>query len=209
MFCPNCGSNLPDNSTFCGNCGAALKATQPRQTQQATAAPFVGTAPTTVKMGAAIMIAVLIIFSVLPIILWFCENVGLESGSFTETATWSELWPEDEDRVIVEVFRWTGIVFLAINAALGVMTLATGKYKTKRTRFIFARFASLINLLGYIVLYIAFLDDLSSLLEDYAIMTFSGIMFIISCVVLFVLPFFISYSTKVAKTPTAQPYQQF
>lgn len=31
MFCPNCGANLPDSATFCGNCGAPQKTQQPQQ----------------------------------------------------------------------------------------------------------------------------------------------------------------------------------
>ncbi len=224
MFCPNCGNNLPDNAAFCGNCGTALKAAQPQQPQQtqqqyyaqpnqayqqyyaqpnqAFAAPYTGA----VKTGALVMVAILILFSVLPIILWFCENVGVEAFGNSETATWSELWPDGDDRVIVEVFRWIGVVLLAINACLGIFTVVTGKYKVKRTRFILSRIVSLINLLGFVILYIAFLDELS-FMQDYAIMTFGGVMFIISCVVLFVLPFFISHATKPA-APAYQAYQQ-
>jgi len=33
MFCPNCGSNLPEGTVFCGNCGA------PQRTQQAAQQP--------------------------------------------------------------------------------------------------------------------------------------------------------------------------
>jgi len=35
MFCPNCGTNLPDNATFCTQCGAAMNAQQ-TQAQNAT-----------------------------------------------------------------------------------------------------------------------------------------------------------------------------
>lgn len=31
MFCPNCGANLPEGTTFCGNCGAPQKAQAPVQ----------------------------------------------------------------------------------------------------------------------------------------------------------------------------------
>ena len=30
-FCPNCGSNVPDNTTQCPQCGAAMNAQQPQQ----------------------------------------------------------------------------------------------------------------------------------------------------------------------------------
>ncbi len=33
MFCPNCGSNIPDDSVFCENCGANLQETVSGQTQ--------------------------------------------------------------------------------------------------------------------------------------------------------------------------------
>ena len=29
MFCPNCGSKLPDDARFCGSCGTRLQADQP------------------------------------------------------------------------------------------------------------------------------------------------------------------------------------
>ena len=34
MFCPNCGTNVPENNAFCPNCGTAL--TAPQQPQQPT-----------------------------------------------------------------------------------------------------------------------------------------------------------------------------
>lgn len=34
MFCPNCGSKLPDDARFCGSCGTRLKADQPAPNPQ-------------------------------------------------------------------------------------------------------------------------------------------------------------------------------
>lgn len=33
MFCPNCGNNVPDNSSVCPNCGSTLKAQTPATAQ--------------------------------------------------------------------------------------------------------------------------------------------------------------------------------
>ena len=35
MFCPNCGTNLPDGAGFCAECGAQLNAAQPTAPQAA------------------------------------------------------------------------------------------------------------------------------------------------------------------------------
>jgi len=46
MFCKNCGAKLPDNATFCSNCGTAVGGAQPTQAQPTVARPAVGqTAP--------------------------------------------------------------------------------------------------------------------------------------------------------------------
>ena len=34
MFCPNCGTELPDRSAFCSNCGVKIGVAQPQQSQQ-------------------------------------------------------------------------------------------------------------------------------------------------------------------------------
>ncbi len=41
MFCPNCGTQINDDATFCGNCGAPVNAQAPQQPQapQDTQAP--------------------------------------------------------------------------------------------------------------------------------------------------------------------------
>lgn len=40
MFCPNCGTNLPDNSTFCSNCGAQINNPAPQQQYQPPQQPY-------------------------------------------------------------------------------------------------------------------------------------------------------------------------
>ena len=46
MFCPNCGTNLPDGTKFCSNCGSTLSQPapaqnpQPAQNQQPAASPY-------------------------------------------------------------------------------------------------------------------------------------------------------------------------
>ncbi len=39
MFCPNCGAQINDDSTFCGNCGAPVNAQAPQPPQQPPQAP--------------------------------------------------------------------------------------------------------------------------------------------------------------------------
>ena len=34
MFCPNCGKQLPDDSTFCEHCGVKIEPEQPRRTEK-------------------------------------------------------------------------------------------------------------------------------------------------------------------------------
>jgi len=199
MFCPNCGNNLPDNAAFCGACGKALGTAQPQQQvyQQPYAAPL---APAK-KTGALIMIAVLLIFTILPAILWFCDMFTVSVFGTTESFTWSEIYEYGDDKTIMEVFRWIGVGFLALNAIISGVVIATGKYNVKRTRFITSRFVSLINFIGHIILVIVALDG-----NSMAEVTFGNVMFIISCVVLFILPFFISHATK-QKAPVAKPQQ--
>ncbi|MBE7070871.1 MAG: zinc-ribbon domain-containing protein, partial [Ruminococcaceae bacterium] len=43
MFCKKCGSTLPDNATFCGNCGTPVAA--PDAAPVAEAAPVAPVAP--------------------------------------------------------------------------------------------------------------------------------------------------------------------
>ena len=49
MFCPSCGSQVPDESKFCPSCGASFNspaaAAQPAATPQPTEAPVPGTSP--------------------------------------------------------------------------------------------------------------------------------------------------------------------
>ena len=207
MFCPNCGNNLPDNAAFCGACGKALGTAQPQQQvyQQYYQQPYAAPLAPAKKTGALVMIAVLLIFTILPAILWFCDSVGVKAFGESETASWSDIWTEGEDETITGVFKWVGFAFFAVNAIIAGAVILTGKYNVKRTRFIFSRFAAIINLVAHIFLYIAFREELA-FLEDYAFMTFGGVMFIISCVVLFILPFFISHATK-QKAPAVQPQQ--
>jgi len=41
MFCPNCGTNLPDNATFCSNCGAQINNNNaPQQSYQPPQQPY-------------------------------------------------------------------------------------------------------------------------------------------------------------------------
>ncbi len=58
MFCPKCGTQLPDNATFCMKCGAQVGATeQPNQAQPSTApilAPYGATALNCPNCGAPI-----------------------------------------------------------------------------------------------------------------------------------------------------------
>ena len=37
MFCPNCGKQLPDDSTFCEHCGTKIEAEQPKAAPSAPA----------------------------------------------------------------------------------------------------------------------------------------------------------------------------
>ncbi|MDY2598225.1 MAG: zinc-ribbon domain-containing protein, partial [Eubacteriales bacterium] len=39
MFCKKCGSQIPDNSAFCPECGAAVSAAQAEQPSNAPMAP--------------------------------------------------------------------------------------------------------------------------------------------------------------------------
>lgn len=190
MFCPNCGNNLPDNAAFCGSCGKALKSNEPAVASNA------------VKLGAAIMAMVLILFSILPIIFWFTDVFTLESFVGEKAYTWSEIYASGEDETIMQVCRWIGVIFLALNVVIAGITLVTGKINKKRTRFITSRFVAIINLICFLMLDLAAKDAQPS-----ATMTFGGVMFYISCVVLFILPFFISHATKIKKAPVAQPKQ--
>lgn len=215
MFCPKCGKELPENAAFCGGCGNKIGGTVNSQPE---AAPVQNPAPVYAapaaaapapsapakKIGAAIMIVVLLIASILPIIFWFCDNVGVDidimGQSLSETASWNEVYEgDDDDMMILNVIRGVSIGFLAINILIAVLVLAKGKYNKKRTRFIFARFAAIISAAGATLFHIDFAESAPSMMKDYIITTFSGVMYFVCCAILFVLPIFISHMTKVPK----------
>ena len=75
MFCSNCGSNLPDNSTFCSSCGSPLSHTpqQPMMIQ-----PMMMYQPNKSKkpwiiLGITISLLVIVITTVI-ILLFACDN---------------------------------------------------------------------------------------------------------------------------------------
>ena len=48
MICGNCGANIPDGSTFCANCGAAVTQAAPAQPVYAAPAPVKTVSPSKV-----------------------------------------------------------------------------------------------------------------------------------------------------------------
>lgn len=79
MFCNKCGAQLPDGSTFCGNCGAPQTVSQPVNPQPAGQNPAAGTPKKKKKGGCCLWVLIAIVAVILMIAVVSCDDSG--SGS--------------------------------------------------------------------------------------------------------------------------------
>jgi uncharacterized membrane protein YvbJ len=93
MFCKNCGSQLPDNSTFCGNCGAktAVYNTQVVQVPNENAPKYNNTAknvtdPLSVKNYLGMFFLLLIpIVNIILLFVWaFDSSANINKSNFAK-----------------------------------------------------------------------------------------------------------------------------
>lgn len=70
MFCPKCGTNLPDDASFCGSCGSKIEgkgqAAQAQTPQTATAQKLSGLKVNGAGIAAVVIAVVAVLFSIMP-----------------------------------------------------------------------------------------------------------------------------------------------
>lgn len=62
MFCPKCGNTLPDNATFCNNCGTALNNPAPRYSAPKQFSLSLGAKTTALILKCIALVNVLFVF---------------------------------------------------------------------------------------------------------------------------------------------------
>lgn len=92
MFCPKCGNEVQEGSSFCGNCGAGIAGKAPNTAGVATAAATIATTKAGKKKGP-IAIAAAVVVVILAVIVGMNAfgGSGVEVKSSTEAYTWEEL----------------------------------------------------------------------------------------------------------------------
>lgn len=98
MFCPKCGSNIPDNASFCGQCGAQLQrsaAVSPQPVPSPASAP-VGEAVARKPISKQVVaIAAIVIVLLIGLAVFFvvggCGGSGVTPKSSVNEYTWEEL----------------------------------------------------------------------------------------------------------------------
>lgn len=193
MFCPKCGSNLRNNPSFCGNCGSTLKLpnTQNHRDIQKYNEIF---AYKPEHSKAATQIAFLLVFSAIAILLWF-TGMFSEDG-FTDGVipiTWSIVAKVYDCETMLQIFRWSGIFLLVINIFVCSGVLSNDEYRQTQTRFRWSVFTGLTNLTFHLILVFEAAGGDVSIIENFTVW---NILFFISCLVLFFLPFAISGATR-------------
>lgn len=86
MFCPKCGSQQPDNATFCASCGSSLGHTAPQPQQQPQWQPQsqYGNAPVyeeAEKSAGQVVVWQVILGVAIPLVGWIMGATQLFSGS--------------------------------------------------------------------------------------------------------------------------------
>lgn len=203
MFCPNCGKELANGAAFCGGCGTkigeakvaqATAAPAPAATAAPAAAPVAPSAPSHKgnKLVAALLAVALIIFSVLPIIFWFGDNIVVDvddfGESYVEKFTWDDIYEDnDDDMMIVNGFRITSVVLLSVTALLSVVAILTKKYGITFVGYA----AAIVSFLGALLFNIDCRDSVPSMMKEYIHTTFGGVMIFVCSALLIILPIII------------------
>lgn len=92
MFCPKCGNEVKDGSSFCGNCGASIAGKAPNATGVAAATAAVATTKAGRRRGPIAIVAAIVavtIAVVLGINVFGGSGVAVKDSA--EAYTWEEL----------------------------------------------------------------------------------------------------------------------
>lgn len=134
MFCPKCGSKIPERSVFCTNCGTRIQAPAPQQstnqpsavTTQPTASPLAALGNDLVKLFSYISCAA----SALAMILWLCIKFEITLFGITKSTSLYEAFFESTHTTFLTVFVVLGFLAAAIFVLIPTLNLGFIKKST-------------------------------------------------------------------------------
>lgn len=147
MFCPKCGSKIPERSVFCTNCGTRIQAPaaqQPAQpsTNAPTTSPLASLTNDLVKLFSYLSCAC----SALAMILWLCIKFEITIFGITKTTSLYEAFFESTHTTFLTVFVVLG--FIASAAFVLIPTLNLGFIKKSTSYKIAFQSSVVANVLG-------------------------------------------------------------
>ena len=150
MFCPKCGSNIPERSVFCTNCGHRIQEAAPQPPTQPAASPLATLTTDPVKLFSYLSCAA----SVLAMILWLCikfvTSISFLGITKTQSISLYETFFEPTHTTFLTVFVVLGFIAAAVFVLIPTFNL--GFIKKSTSYKIAFQSSAVANILGILSL---------------------------------------------------------
>lgn len=236
MFCPKCGNQIPDNSGFCGRCGAQLSPVQPQQggyspqPQQGGYVPQTQTAYYPVPggipqgrsgrsflSGTADFINLIMnisgaLLQIITVILWFVPGIKVTILFGNEDISPNKLILEvlDIEDMSTALYR-IGVAFLIILALAAVASYVMSLFNLHIPRLVFPICNACISFIFLLVMIIFTIIAHHATKEAMGLgavsLAFGGILYIFNCIVMIGINCFAIFLAISSKKPAAPAYR--